>query len=599
MVRKRLGCRRSLDDMLSKSEEEKMNQGDNVVDTIVLESDKKNKEDTERLSQGRPSRRPKGHLVFTSPRINTPDQDFFPSNHLLYMEPNQRWRLISDQAGSHKQDGTVMMIGRRITPRALKIGLLKHAAVRVQSLNLFLDHTKDDLPEWLDVITEIFFNLEHLTITDDVFPGDELMVSARMRRLYVLSRLPNLKSIDNILVTLAEQNMAVPRRLQRKKVGLSRTNPVSGDDIGIELLTKKFEDMNQTIPESLKSSNNLDTTKTVSSEISYDGGAYFEKFEKIFDDEQQKRIAPENMNCSHNQIGERKQQGNIDRNDSSISPIANRYQVGANNNNSDILRSRVRTFHNDSSDDIEFVSVASTDYEWSAACGILTFRNDRTCAPRIRLPFCNRKVRNNPLASDLSATIPLNSVDSLRTKERQNKEPLLMSCTPVQRESKMTRSMISQNECCESPSKELSSSTFFSSEGTTTCRVMSRDNNISANKHLSPFKTLTSPFPMQFRGPQHKSAAMREIPTSEGNLPIDYDLPDTCPSSKIRRHGTIVHTLKQKSSQRELSRFEGSKENARSNSIMDYVDEGNDDYLSDDELRISVTNSTDDELRIS
>ena len=83
MVRKRLGCRRSLDDMLSKSEEEKMNQGDNVVDTIVLESDKKNKEDTERLSQGRPSRRPKGQLVFTSPRINTPDQDFFPSNHLL------------------------------------------------------------------------------------------------------------------------------------------------------------------------------------------------------------------------------------------------------------------------------------------------------------------------------------------------------------------------------------------------------------------------------------------------------------------------------------------------------------------------------------
>lgn len=160
-IRKRLGCRRVDDDMITSDDEE---QEEKVI---------------------------RRKLLFTSPRLMEPDESLFPVNHSPYKNSQQRWQLVSDQAGEHRQDGTVLLIGRKITPMALRIGMTKQAAKRVRSLNLWLDHDKDVLPEWLDVIASVFRNLEHLTLTEDLFPGeDEMAVSARMRRLYILYRLP-------------------------------------------------------------------------------------------------------------------------------------------------------------------------------------------------------------------------------------------------------------------------------------------------------------------------------------------------------------------------------------------------------------------------
>jgi hypothetical protein len=252
IVRKRLGCRRSRKDMLSPEDQQRIKIGD----------------DTRR--ELKPQRR----LIFTSPRVISSDEDLFPSNHALYKESNDRWQQISDQAGSHRQDGTVMNIGRRpSTAIAFRKGMIGCAAVRVRSLNLWLDHEKDNLPDWLEMIREVFVNLEHLTLTEDIFPGeDDLAVSARMRRLYVLSILLNLKSIDDMVVTPKEREMANPGSssdqlkldedelqspstdsnidsrimsilvsIDTDYVGSSRVNGIE-----VEFLASKFQEMNHT-----------------------------------------------------------------------------------------------------------------------------------------------------------------------------------------------------------------------------------------------------------------------------------------------------------------------------------------------------------------
>ena len=149
-------------------------------------------------------------VVYTSPRITEEDDKLFPTDHSRYRK-EKRWESISEQAGPHRQDWTVLTINRKLTPQALKNGMTKQVASRVRSLNLWLDHNEDILPQWLDVLATLFPYLEHLTLSEDIFPGeDELAVSARMRRLYVLSRLPYLKSIDEMPVTRAERKLARP-----------------------------------------------------------------------------------------------------------------------------------------------------------------------------------------------------------------------------------------------------------------------------------------------------------------------------------------------------------------------------------------------------
>jgi hypothetical protein len=149
--------------------------------------------------------------IFTSPRCIMSDDQIFPTNKGLFTSKETRWKQISELAGQHRQDGSVLTISRNLTPQSLKSGVTSQMGSRVRRLNLWFNHNQDILPEWLDVIATLFPNLEHLTFSEDyLFPDEDTMVSSRMRRLYVLYRLPDLLSIDEMPVTKKERQLARP-----------------------------------------------------------------------------------------------------------------------------------------------------------------------------------------------------------------------------------------------------------------------------------------------------------------------------------------------------------------------------------------------------
>jgi hypothetical protein len=742
MLRMRLGCRRTLQDMLSKSESENdENDGDDDFHSEEISFHAKQNAIKKRQSrqQQQPPRR---RLMFTSPRVIASDEELFPSCHSLYKNSDERWQQISNQAGSHRQDGTGMAIGRRITPTALKVGLTRAAAIRVRSLNLWLDHNKDTLPEWLDVMSEVFVNLEHLTLTEDVFPGeDDLTVSARMRRLYVLYRLPDLKSIDDMVVTPAEREMANPGCVQLNKYESSSTTiqcsnscdsdttkEIQDEDIsldntdygvimpipllfsagssigenGVELLTTKFaECMNQTNTDTTSPTTNSDTTMSAIDSDSDDddelfmfdddddglvgpsflnGGNSSEKnnvidsndaadasSKKGFMDNMQQPITTskiEDVHCTQHRgdgvevdlKGNREQRyGSADH---SVGPITNTIIQSGDSNKSSITRSSVRTLQNDYNNNIELVcdmvSVASTNFEWSAACGVLTFRKDRGfgCAPpMLQFPFRNRRIKNNDVPpSDVSAQkASMKVVENLCSKQREKElDNQLAACTPVPRRSKFISTVPQEVGCCQIPKVGASSSKsmFFPSErrssiDSSTSHENFSDLNVSTNKQLPPSKSLASPFPMQFRERQKSipSTVQLEVKTYEATnfrndqsndhiilnemetitsptsvsttgfsspkgtnrrlkTPTKGDLPPTCPSGGMRREQlAVILTPKQRKSERRLRRkIKVSKENARSMSAMDFDDDDDDD---DDEESGDEEDISDDELRIT
>lgn len=239
--------------------------------------------------------------VYQSPRCQIDDSDLFPtplpsasgaalSSKVLKRQledADSRWQYMSELAGEHKQDGSVLYVNTtgksstrphlgcmrsHMTPKSLRLGILPYVAKRVLELHLDIGRTgsQDDddrssnaaLPEWLDVISSLFFNLEHLylggiTIRKEPISGSEKSTdkntesqsegsalssassssgvgdrysvleangkgklqpnssspdenSAKLRRLYVLYRLPHLKSIDGIDITDTERELARP-----------------------------------------------------------------------------------------------------------------------------------------------------------------------------------------------------------------------------------------------------------------------------------------------------------------------------------------------------------------------------------------------------
>ena len=142
---------------------------------------------------------------------------------------------MSQQAGSHKQDSTVLHVNRRhMTPQVLKAGVPPQVANRIKELHLRLDQVEDTLPEWLDVISSKFRELERLYLTrvdedeeeDGDYDGDDGKKKKpkrrsknknaddsqrnQLRRLYILYRLPHLVEIDGIPVTKSERRLARP-----------------------------------------------------------------------------------------------------------------------------------------------------------------------------------------------------------------------------------------------------------------------------------------------------------------------------------------------------------------------------------------------------
>ncbi|KAL3921364.1 MAG: hypothetical protein SGILL_002783 [Bacillariaceae sp.] len=693
-IRKRLGCRREEDDLITSDDEDE-------VDTALQRK-----------------------LFFTSPRLVESDESLFPANHSPYKKSDERWRQISNQAGKHRQDGTVITIGRKITPMALRIGMTKQAAGRVRALNLWLDHDKDTLPEWLDVIANTFTNLEHLALTEDVFPGeDEMAVSSRMRRLYVLYRLPYLKSIDDQIVSSEERRLARPNESDPNGDKVIRSqfssllednnhsrNILEEDDddgcsvdsppapsqkqqhlaheLPVETINDKFShgvindghfgheyDALARIPRipALQSTMSNFSTKTateVGVEINQELAQKFAElnrdptattmsestgldFDEILDDELAGVAMLSDLAASSEEVEAFEKRDHDDLSTSisgddtnELFPIASSESETAIENvwqteaadldasgqikqcsynaltieNLEGKKKGVRSQVVDSEDNsIELISVASTDLEWTAACGVLSFRSDRSCAPRLRMPFSrNRKVS----AADADAAVrairqaKINLRNKQHKKDTNNGEP----CTPVLRNDDVATPQVG---CCVFGSAQKPK--FFGDRGANN----TTSTTVSANKQLPPSKSLSSPFPMQFRERQMTpprtqlvvktsestessksresmetiSSPLQAVKSVSSSSPKSRDqkklkagkgdLPPTCPTAS-RRKVPIPGPKARKSKRRQLQ-MRKSKQNARSTSVMDLEDDEDEADFTDDEILLSRSSDDDDE----
>jgi len=574
IIRKRLGSQRSLQDMISPEEQQFIKNSEDMRQDNILGRHQQSLQPTRSLRELKSRRR----LVFTSPRVISSDEDLFPSNYSLYKESSDRWRQISEQAGSHRQDGTVMNIGRRpSTAFAFRMGIIGCAAVRVRSLNLWLDHEKDTLPDWLKMVRDVFLNLEHLIITEDTFPGenDMAVVSARMRRLYVLSILPNLKSIDDVVVTSKEREMANPggysdqfksNRDECSESIDSNDDPVSIDTVSIgssrvngievEFLAAMFQDTNHA-----EIKTNADISAKTKSKIrttaaDADDHIVLEKEDKmvgvaLLNDtidippipsiDRKFDTSHKNENCTDTETRERfelTKDSDIDLtyrfNNSSMeghSTISMKHDQSAfcnvvlRNNNCHFddemkkkgTRARVRALHSDSTNNIELVSVASNDLEWSAACDFSNFLRTKICAPSIQLPFSAGDTKTMAVSPKSYNQSCRESASSLRNKEREKENSNIeactaKACTPVQRQSKIIVST-PQVGCCMILKKDRCSKSKFSfpsvgrlvSTKTHFSEEKLSDFGVSTNQQVPSLKSLSSQFPMQFRERQKPS----------------------------------------------------------------------------------------------
>eukprot|EP00536_Pseudo-nitzschia_multiseries_P016883 jgi/Psemu1/48226/gm1.48226_g len=663
-VQKRLGCRRTLKDMLLPEEQQKIDQiDDNPIELdgpLELHDGPLQREQIPRqkprsLWKAEPNRR----LVFTSPRLISSDEDLFPSDHSLYKESNQRWQQISNQAGCHRQDGTVMNIGRKpASSKAFRIGMIECAALRVRSLNLWLDHDKDTLPDWLYMISEVFVNLEHLTLTEDIFPGeDDMAVSARMRRLYVLSILPDLKSIDDMIVTTKERKMANPSGyIEESQDKTHEARSPDNKSIDRESDQQDYSRVVTSVPVSINT-DSVGSSKSNAIEVEIVDSEFGEM--KIMGTQTTSSSSPTSNSEStitpsdsdeHVEDDYENGGGNLnktvqtDSNERGTNGPSNE-KIGVDEARSNVTEGTMRTLNDDWGNTIELVSVASHDFEWSAACGILTFGKDRACAPIIRLPFSSRDKKTKDSVSDTTTLACQKAVKNLRKKEKEKEKEKekkkekkkekgnsrLIACPPVYRQSEAIVPTPQVGCCPMLESDTYSQAKFlfpsggkgspFTNGGASNERIS--DLRVSANKQLPPSRSLSSPFPMQFRDRQKPSCdpvitqlvvntsdlmdsdcektesscdskESNEMDTITSPLSVDLspisspkdinnklkkankgELPPKCPSGGTRRQAPTCNVLKQRKQKVDRRRKvnEASKESARSISVMDLDDE--------------------------
>jgi len=167
--------------------------------------------------------------VFASPRI-THDDEICPTD---LREHEERWSHMSRLAGSHKQDDTVLRLHRHnMSPLSLQSGIPPQLASRIIELHL---GDANNLPEWLDVISTKFFNLQHLYIDKD-----DTTEAGRIRRLYILYRIPHLLTMNGRSVTELERSLARPNSPNGMIVGRydwipEETQVKHGDDVQVSL----------------------------------------------------------------------------------------------------------------------------------------------------------------------------------------------------------------------------------------------------------------------------------------------------------------------------------------------------------------------------
>lgn len=157
---------------------------------------------------------PRKPLVFQSPRLQYTDEQLFPTAKAL-SSPQERWEYMRSLAGPHQQDGKTLRLSMPMTPRALPLGMPQYAASRVKELHLPPRTGRHRLPQWMDAVQTTFRRLQHLYMHP---AADESDYSKRLRRLYVLYRLPGLQSIDGQDVTETERRLARPLTPNGQKV---------------------------------------------------------------------------------------------------------------------------------------------------------------------------------------------------------------------------------------------------------------------------------------------------------------------------------------------------------------------------------------------
>ena len=478
--------------------------------------------------------------VFDSPRLITEDDEIFcaPETHSLYKESEQRWQMISEAAGSHRQDGSRLVIPRNMNPTTLKCGIVSQfVGRRVIRLWLSLDSNDDILPQWLDTIIELFPNLQELDLFQDslflAVKEGELDPSERIQRLYILYRMPHLLCIDGRAITPEERELARP-----STPGGARVHPQDWMHKDDDCMMPNSEENDQENLSSLDSMRILanasigsntamelgadlaELTETVARLHCDDGQASLDEalegLGSMFDEnligqtfasvswlsceERQDLVGcgwrdeAELQECTSAVASYSEKSSRVAKFSIPLSPTPpppgapEKSQVPSpvpcieGSTSSSSNRNVPVRGHEGLDDSYELVSVASSHHEWTAACGVFSFRTDRGCAPRLRLSFLGK---NRKRGMDTDNTENTERSPSHAISVAKGKSPRDDSLAPMQR-------IRRQNDGAATNSvTNLSRSSMVANSDVAL--------STSANQRVRPAKSLTSPFPMQFR----------------------------------------------------------------------------------------------------
>ena len=187
--------------------------------------------------------------IVHSPLIDAPPTTNPNAQDARLVNPRDRWKAMSELAGSHKQSLEVLDLSNRSLPaQALKFGVPRKTAQSVRDLrydgNLVGDGDdgNNDLPAFLDIVVQLFPRLQHLSLRNNpCSPGNkrggasplrdaklptnigpklksklDAAIDAanreqmRMHRLYIIYRLPDLLSINGQPVSEEDRQLARP-----------------------------------------------------------------------------------------------------------------------------------------------------------------------------------------------------------------------------------------------------------------------------------------------------------------------------------------------------------------------------------------------------
>jgi len=347
------------------------------------------------------TRRKTKKLIFTSPRFECEDFQHYEN----LSDASKRWDFVSEQAGDHKQSGKVLVLHRTMSPKALRYGMTKHASLRVHSLSLAFDQRQYDIAEWVDIISVTLINLENISIVDSQFR--DLSIRKRMQRQYILQRMPNLRSIDEICVTEEERSMS-----RNKSDTASEIVDCDADDETASLDSFYDPPFDAQSPEHV----NRSKDKHAEEAVSWCDHAHSLESENIEDERAR----------DHNFQSVIRGSKTVDDDCLQVLTAAQSTMKSVRNDAEPQQLLTNRMVEN-KKDNVDAESFTSSHIEWTAACGVLAFRSDNVCAPDIRLPFCGTGAK--AICDEENKRLRAQAKKALQRKNNHGS----LGCTPVQR----------------------------------------------------------------------------------------------------------------------------------------------------------------------